>query len=126
MKLLLGPSGGLVEGVFVVGRSWLDPFLSLRLELNTGPVGEDAERFDEVASFALHDEVKDVPADVADPTLPGLSLLIDLQAGARVVVPRAEADEAASLSAQVDRTADQVDNVDRLTDLILRVAKRTD
>ena len=51
---------------------------------------------------------------------------LTLQAGAAVVVPRAQADEVAALAAERDVAADQVDDVDGLANLLLGIECRAE
>ena len=51
---------------------------------------------------------------------------IDVEAGPAVVVPGADADEVAALATQLDVAAHQVDDVDRLADLLLGVVGRAE
>ena len=66
------------------------------------PIGQHGQGLGELDAFHLHDEAEDVAADVADPALERLPLGVDLEAGARVVVPGAEADVVAALAAELD------------------------
>ena len=96
-------------------------------ELDARAVGQHRQRFGKIDAFDLHDEAEDVAADVAGPALPDLPLGIDLQAGAGVVVPRAEGHVAAALPAKLQVVlADQIDDVDRLPDLLLDVEGRVE
>ena len=92
---------------------------------DAGPFGQHFQGLAEFDAFDLHDEAEDVAADVADPALERLPLGIDLEAGLGVVVPGAEADVAAALTAQRNVAAHQVDDVDRLADLFLGVQRET-
>ena len=92
---------------------------------NARPLRQHRKRFAELDPFHLHDEAEDVPADVADPALPRLPLRVDLETGARVVVPGAEGRVAAALAAELHVAAHQVDNVDRSPDLFLDVRGRS-
>ena len=129
--LPFGPGHGLVEGAFIgrgaraggrgrrLGRfrpRWL-------LQGDAGPVGQHRHGLGELDAFGLHDEAEDVAADVADPALERLPLGIDLETGARVVVPGAQSDVVAALAAELDDAADQVDDVDRLADLFLGIER---
>ena len=82
--------------------------------------------FAELQAFGPHHEAEDVAADVADPALERLAIGIHLQAGPAVVVPRAEADEVAALAAQLHVAAHQVDDVDRLANLLLGIECRAE
>ena len=127
--LPFGPAHGLVEGAFV-GRRRCSRGRALRrfrprgfLQGDAGPIGQHGQGLGEFDPLGLHDEAEDIAADVADPTLERLPLGIDLQAGARVVMPGAEADVAAALAAELDHAAHQVDDVDGLPDLFLGVQR---
>ena len=124
-----GPGHGLVEGAFVGAR---------RGRGGRGSGGSGRAGFCKVTParsasmarasgnstpFGLHDEAEDVAADVADPALERLPLGIDLETGARVVVPGAEADVVAALAAELHDAADQVDDVDGLADLFLGIER---
>ena len=97
--------------------------LSLAFQLNAGPIGQHFQGLAELDAFHLHHEAEDVAADVAHPALERLPLGVDLQAGAAVVVPGAEADVVAALAAQLDMAADQIDDVDRLLDPLFGVER---
>ena len=71
-------------------------------------------------------KLKTSPPIVADPALERLALGIHLQAGAAVVVPGAEADVVAALAAELHVAADQIDDVDRLANLLLGVECRAE
>ena len=68
--------------------------------------------------------VEDVAAEVADPALERLPLRIHLEAGARVVVPGAEALVIAAFVAQRDVFSHQLDDVNRPLNLFLGRVKR--
>ena len=127
--LLLGPGHGLVERPLVdlapARLAALAAAAAVGLQARCRPVGQHGQGLGEVDAFHLHDEAEDVAADVADPALERLPLGIDLQAGARVVVPGAKADVVAALAAELDDAADQIDDVDRLADLFLGVQRRS-
>jgi hypothetical protein len=91
----------------------------------TSPLGEHLERFAELQPFGFHHEAKNVAANVADPTFERLALRVHLQTWPAVVVPRTEAHEVAALSPQLHVAADEVDDVDRLADLVLRIKSRS-
>ena len=93
------------------------------LDLDARPVGQHLQGLAELDALHLHHEAEDVAADVADPALERLPLGIDLEAGAGVVVPGAEADVVAALAAQLDVAADQIDDVDRLLDPLFGVER---
>ena len=95
-----------------------------RLQRDSHPIGQHLQGFAEFDPFDLHHEAEDVAADVADPALERLALGVDLEAGARVVVPRAEADVVAALAAQLDVAPDKIDDIDRLLDPFLGVEQR--
>ena len=59
-------------------------------QLDSGPIGQLLERLAELDLLHPHHEREHIAADVADPTAVRLPLGIDLEAGAGVVVPRAE------------------------------------
>jgi hypothetical protein len=121
VKLILGPHHRL-EQVAALKR-----IVSLILratggsQTHAGPFGQHLERLAEFHPLGPHHEAEDIAAKVADPTLERLPVGIHLKAGPRVVVPRAKADVAPALPPQRDVAADQVDDVDRLPDLLFRI-----
>ena len=127
-----GESGfGRAVGVFAVflaraacgfARSGEMPPLRL-LDGDSRPIGEHFQGLAELDPLHFHHEAEDVAADVADPALERLPLGIDLEAGAGVVVPGAQADVVAALATQLDVAADQIDDVDRLLDPLFGVER---
>src|SRR4051812_29953374 len=89
--------------------------------VDAGAFGEKFERFAKLQIFRAHHEAEDVPAVIADPALKRLTLRIYLKTRAAVVVPRADADEIASLPAQLHIAAYQIDDVDSLADLLFGI-----
>ncbi len=96
------------------------------MQRDAGPIGQHGQGLGKGEPFVLHHEAEHVAADVADPAAERLPLGIDLQAGARVVVPRAEGFVAAPFAPQLQIVADQIDDVDRLSDLLFGVGRRTE
>ena len=92
-------------------------------EDNPRPIGQHFQGLAELDALDLHDERKNVAADVADPALERLPLGIDLEAGPAVVVPGTKADVVAALTAQGKMAADQLDNIDRLLDALFGVER---
>ncbi len=84
-------------------------------------LGEHRERLGKIDVLDLHREAENVAADVADPALEGLALRIYLQAGAGVVVPGTECFVDAPFATQLQVLAGEIDDVDRLANLILGV-----
>ena len=78
------------------------------------PIGQHLQGLAELDALHFHHEAEHVAADVAHPALERLALGVDLEAGAGVVVPRAEAHIVAALAAKLNVAADQIDDVDRL------------
>ena len=88
------------------------------------PLRQHRQGLGEGDALHLHHEAEDVAADVADPAFEGLPLGIDLQAGPAVVVPGAEGHVATALTAKLDIFANQVDDVDRLSNLFFGIQRR--
>ena len=93
-------------------------------EFDPGHVGENLHRLFEIDVFNLHNERKNVAADVANPTLERLPLRINLQTRTRIVVPRATSDKVRSLPTQRNVPLDQIDDVDRVANLLSLIERR--
>ena len=118
VKLPFGPSGcakELVLPTIGLGRC------AGRLERHTGHLGQDPQCLRKLDAFVSHDETKDVATDIADPTLPRLTRGIDLQAGARVVVPGASCHEQSPLCPERKISPHELANVDRLAHALLSI-----
>ena len=89
------------------------------------PIGQHFQGLAEFDALGLHYPGEDVAADVADPAFERLPLGIDLQAGPGVVMPWTEAHVVAPLTAQLNMTADKLDNVDRLFDSFFGVERQS-
>ena len=97
------------------------------LQLDARAIGQHGQGLREIDAFHLHDEAEDVAADVAGPALPRLPLGIDLQAGPGVVVPGAMGHVAAALAAERQIVlAQQIDDIDRLSNLFLGIKGRVE
>ena len=135
MVLALDPGGRLVKRSLVdaagnlragrIGR--VELAMRVSLQLDACPIGEHGQGLGEIDPFHFHDEAEDVPADVAGPALPRLPLGIDLETGPGVVVPGAEGHVAAALAAKLQVVlAQQIDDIDRLSNLFLSVKGRVE
>ncbi len=95
----------------------------LRLSAQGDPraVGKHLHGFAKFQALGPHDKAEHVAADVADPTFERLPIGIHLETGPRIVVPGAEADKVAPLSAQGHVTPHEIDDVDRLANLFLGI-----
>ena len=97
------------------------------MQLDARPIGQHGQGLGEIDPFHLHHEAEDIAADVAGPALPRLPLGIDLQAGPGVVVPGAVGHVAAALAAELQIVlAQQIDDIDRLSNLFLGVKGRVE
>ena len=127
--LPLGPGHCLVERSLVCRRQARRlAFAGFAMRLfqgNAGAIGQHGQRLGKLDALHLHHEAEDIAADVADPALERLPLRVDLKAGVRIVVPWAEADEIAALAAELDYSAHQIDDVDRLSDLFFGIERRS-
>jgi hypothetical protein len=124
MILLHRPLHGLEQTSFGV-----DIFLSETLPLldhDPSSIRKQTESLGEGNTFLLHDETKDIPADIADEALPSLSFGIDLEAWSPVVVKWATRYKPASLTANIHIAPDQIDDLYRQSDPFPRVVVERD
>ena len=124
VKLLLGPSHCLIQRPFI--HSPLD-LAADRFERNAGLICQEGQRLRKRDPLHFHHEAEDIPAGIAtaNPALERLAFGIDLEAGASVVVPGTESDVVAALAAKLNVLAHQLDDIDRLADLLFCVEQRT-
>ena len=120
MKQRFRPGNGLEEGLFVT-RLCHTGCSPARRAGNARPLGEHFKCLAKLKVVHPHHEAEDVAPDVADPAFEGLSIRIDLQAGTRVVVPRAIRYVPTTLPTKRKITSDQIDDVDGLANLFLNV-----
>jgi hypothetical protein len=124
MKLIFGPSHGAQQCPFIAGaghRWFAGPARDGRPQGNAGPFGKHLQCWAELQPFDPHNKAEYVAADLANPAPEDLALRIYLQAGPRVVVPRTVAHVVTTLAAEWDVTAHQVDDIDRLANLLFSI-----
>ena len=77
------------------------------------------ECFTEIDVFVLHDEGKDITADVADPAFEGLAFGIDLQARSGVIVPGTASDVISASPAERNIMSHKFDDVNGIPNTFL-------
>jgi hypothetical protein len=93
-------------------------------QIDPGTVRELLQSLAKLHLLHSHHEREHVATDVADPAAVGLPLRIDLQAGAGILMPRAEPGHGLALTPQRNVRPDDIDDVDGLADPLLDVVPR--
>ena len=94
-------------------------------QVDACPLRQLLEGLTELEPFHLHQEAEDIAPDVADPAAEGLSLWVDLEAGAGVLVPWAQPHHGLASPPQGKVCPHQVDDVDRIAHAFLQIVVRT-
>src|SRR5206468_466929 len=90
------------------------------LDDDPGPLAEEAQRLAKVQVVALLHEREDVAALVAAEAAPGAGLGPDVERAALLIVERAQPPERLAGPFELDRLADDVDDIEAALDLLDR------
>jgi len=127
--LALNPGGRFVERSLVdtAGDRWTRLAAGGFLQLDARAICQHGQGLGKIDPFHLHHKAENIAADVAGPTFPRLPLGVDLEAGPGVIVPGAVRDIAAALATKLQIVlAQQIDDIDRLSNLFLGVKGRVE
>jgi hypothetical protein len=117
-KLPDGPVQSPIQRTLILGRDSLS-LRSDRIDHDPSLVGQVLQSLWKAQPLALHHKTKDIAPNIADPTLPTLSLGIDLHARTTVVMERTTSHKISTLSPYLRIPGNNLDNVDRQPDSLL-------